>query len=103
MNQQTIDNALECCRLVKGDKVEFICGFTPAIYWLSSLHNELASKGDIPHFKETGRDKMMLLWTQVCILIPGKPKFIRVLSCFAIYMFTLLTENNELYDRTIER
>lgn len=90
MNQLIVDNAVECSKLVKGDPHEYISNFTPAIFWLSELHNEL--RNEITPFRKLDRETKLRYWIAVNIAAPKKSKWVRVLASFACYTYDLITK-----------
>lgn len=86
------DMAVKCAKLVKGDPDTYIPNFTPAVYWLSELHKELVNDKSIQSFRTLPKEEKLRYWTAVCMAAPGRPKFIRVLACYACYVYDLITK-----------
>lgn len=86
------DMAVQCSKLVKGDPYTYIPNFTPAVYWLSELHRELVKDGSIQSFRNLPKEEKLRYWTAVCMAAPTRPKFIRVLACYACYVYDLITK-----------
>jgi hypothetical protein len=89
MNIEAQNNGAIIFRMARnsGNPYEYICSFTPAIYWLNEVYKDLVRENLITHFRSLGQDKKLLYWTAICLTIPDKPKWLKVIACFACYIF----------------
>lgn len=91
MTYETIaNNAVDVSKMVNsyGD----ISRFFPAIFWLSELYREMSTKGEITKIKDIQSSRQLVYWTEVCLTIPEKPKWLRILAAHACYMDDLIKE-----------
>jgi hypothetical protein len=94
LEESTIELAVSHARIAseQEDPVKFIC----EVAWcmLGLLHDLMVKEKQITGLSELGSDTKLKFWTLACIGRPDGSKFKRISICKALYIYSLIIQND---------
>lgn len=82
--------AIETAKAIKEDPHGLIC----SSFWkpFSLLYEQMVKRSEITRVEDTGRDKALLYWTEVCLSNPDAKQGKKIMIMRALYMNDLISE-----------